>query len=146
MVSTQVCVPGEGVPGEPHVVRFCAHATWHPVVVTPPTVVVKQTAAPLTPAGLAHLFLQPSQLSGSVLVSTQLPLQSVKDPQEPPHVLLMQTWSAPHVFPHAPQLFGSFVVSAHVVPHCVVLSSHDAWHWPSTQTVHATPASSGPPH
>jgi hypothetical protein len=50
------------------------------------------------------------QFFGSLVVSTQAPLQDVA-PASQVHLLAKQAWRAPHAVPHCPQLLGSLVGS-----------------------------------
>ena len=47
----------------------------------------------------------------------------------------LQNLPAAHTIPHDPQLLGSFLVSAHVAPHCVVPFGHADEHVPPEHTV-----------
>ena len=54
------------------------------------------------------------QFAASLCVSTQLPLQSVSNPQPAVvHVPVLQTAGDVQAFAHMPQLAGSFVRSTH---------------------------------
>jgi hypothetical protein len=86
--------------------------------------------------------LHAPQLLMSLVVSTQLPLQSV-DPEGQPnrHVPMEQESPAAHAIPQPPQLFGSVEVFTHLVPHWVWGGMHIGgvtqvwfWHtWPMAQ-------------
>lgn len=71
---------------------------------------------------VVHVVPQAPQLSGSIVVSTHVPEQSigVADGHPLTHVEFEQIAVAPgHAWPHVPQLFGSLVVWMHAPLHAV---------------------------
>jgi len=107
-VSTHVVPPS----GAGHAVCVC----WHDV---PPLHFPAVHVCPLE-----HALPQEPQFLESVCVFAQIALppsgvQSVPELQLEPHVPFEQTCDALHAWPHAPQLSGSLVSTAHVAPHIV---------------------------
>ena len=75
-----------------------------------------QVGVPFT--GRVHDTPHAAQFSGSDVVSTQRPEQSVcPGPHEVRHFPSLQTSLLPHTVPHAPQWFGSERKSIHWSPH-----------------------------
>jgi hypothetical protein len=74
------------------------------------------SVAPQRP--VEQTFPQPPQLSGSVDVSAQAPLHTVK-PGGHTHWEFSQLWPDAQVWPHRPQLFPSEVVSTQAPSHSV---------------------------
>lgn len=70
----------------------------------------EQVALPF--AGAEHWFVQLPQCAGSVLVSTQAPLQSVRL-QLATHCPALQVWE-PQLRPQVPQFCGSLCVATHL--------------------------------
>ncbi len=76
-----------------------------------------------------------------VVVSTQL--LAVSAGQE--HTLFTQAAPVGQTVPHPPQLFGSFAVSTHKLPHNTEPPRHSTPHWPIEQTWPAGQAWPHPP-
>jgi hypothetical protein len=92
----------------PHIVKPDAQvkAHWLPL----------QTAVPW--AGLGQTLPHMPQLSAEVVTSTQARSQSMKPGVHAgAHPVLAHTWSAVHVLPHPPQLFGSLEVATQAPLH-----------------------------
>jgi hypothetical protein len=65
-----------------------------------------------------HAVVHPPQWAGSIVRSTQIPLQSVVPPGHP-QVPLLHCMPPVHLFPHDPQLSMLFVSFTQVPPHIV---------------------------
>lgn len=76
------------------------------------------------------MTLQPWQLFGSLLSSTQLPLQLAR-PVEQVQSPALQVALAPQACVHEPQYLGSLLRSTQLPLHMLKPAGH--WHWPATQ-------------
>jgi hypothetical protein len=93
------------------------HAESPPPHERPQTPAVHEGVAP---DAVGHALAQPPQFAGSVAVLTQEPLQSVRvGSHGVVQALATQLWPGVQTVAHAPQWFGSEVVSTHWPEHWV---------------------------
>ena len=83
-----------------------------------------------------QVVVHPPQWAGSMRVSTQTPLQSMR-PDGQAHEPAWQVWSARQSFPHSPQCSGSVASVTHEPKQSVWPAGQSTPHVPS---VHASPA------